>query len=589
MIRRPLRTRVAIRPRANPPIRLPSPIGRLHERVRRPVLVARGGRDLLRQHDARHREHADGELADRALERVRQQDRLVAQELPADAEVGPIEPTPTPGSVSSSPSPATSSSAPSVASPSSVRRARLTIGGTTIVASRTAEPRYVTASNQNASGQRRGEEHDEQAGDRVVDDVRDGLADPHRGVRRQQVALVDDARQDRDPGRPEEDRHRRDQEHQRVGQPDVDQDGDGDEQDQRRPQQVRDDEDLLLVPAVDERPGDGREDQVRDRRHDEGDATAVGESVISNTKAISASWLMRSPNRLMTWPTHSAENEPLSASRMYGCCRMSSSREGRATGTPTSIGHDPDRVEGDRRARRAQSRDTPCRRCLRRACAAARGPMPPRGRGRGRCPACSAASRDRLARREQRPRGLDGDGGGGSLPAGAPATGASRTAVGAPPDGSRAPPRPSIARPSPASIASRDSGHREDGREQEERQARGEEQVADRRDVLSGGIGSGIRSASGPRRRRNSAPRVGGQRDVEDGAERPAQPGRLVGGQPDRHVAAVDHDHERVAGDTDEREREARVAAVLPEREQQEPVGEPEQRQAQLVDEVGTS
>ncbi len=60
-------------------------------------------------------------------------------------------------------------------------------------------------------------------------------------------------------------------------------------------------------------------------------ATARGESVISNTKAMSASWLTRSPNRLMSWPTHRAENEPLRASRMYGCARIPSSRDGRRT------------------------------------------------------------------------------------------------------------------------------------------------------------------------------------------------------------------------------------------------------------------
>ena len=270
MIRRPLRTRVVIRPRANPPIRLPSPIGRLHERVRRPVLVARGRRDLLRQHDARHREHADRELADRALERVRQQHRLVAQELPADAEVAPdrvhadarlgvLEPV--------------------------ARHCRLGALGRLAVLgpSRPLDDRRDDDRRQQhrgaevghgvepeREGQRRGEEHHEQAGDGVVDDVGDGLADPHRGVRRQQVALVDDPRQDRHPGGPEEDRHRRDQEHQRVRQPDVDQHGDGHEQHQRRAQQVGHDEDLLLVPAIDQGPGDGREDQVRDRRHQEG-------------------------------------------------------------------------------------------------------------------------------------------------------------------------------------------------------------------------------------------------------------------------------------------------------------------------------
>ena len=118
--------------------------------------------------------------------------------------------------------------------------------------------------------ERRLEEHDEQAGDRVVDDVRQRLAHPHRGVRGQQVLLGDDPRQDGLAGRPEEDRDRRDQEHERVGEPDVVQDGHRDQQHRGRPQDVRDHQHLLLVPAVHVGAGDRGEDEVRHHAHEEG-------------------------------------------------------------------------------------------------------------------------------------------------------------------------------------------------------------------------------------------------------------------------------------------------------------------------------
>ena len=161
----------------------------------------------------------------------------------------------------------------------------------------------------------------------------------------------------------------------------------------------------------------------------------------------------------------------------------------------------------------------------------------------------------------------------------------SRTAVGAPPDGIAAPP-PSIAPPWPVDRLARLLGtvSTVENRKNDRPAVRNRSPID--ATLLRGGMGSGIRSASGPEAEQELGAERRGQRDVEHGPERTAQPGRLVRGQPDRHVAAVDHDHERVAGDADERERHARVAAVLPEREQQQPVREAEQRQAQLADEV---
>ena len=58
------------------------------------------------------------------------------------------------------------------------------------------------------------------------------------------------------------------------------------------------------------------------------------------TTATRASWLSRSPNSEISWPAHNAENEPLSASRTYGCCRTRStvSGEGRGTGIAVAPG-----------------------------------------------------------------------------------------------------------------------------------------------------------------------------------------------------------------------------------------------------------
>ena len=103
-----------------------------------------------------------------------------------------------------------------------------TIGGTAIERDEHGRGEVGHGVEPERERQRRARKTDEQAGERVVDDVGDRLADPHRRVRRQQVLLADDPRQDRHPGGSEEDRDRRDQEHERVGEPDVDQHGDRD-------------------------------------------------------------------------------------------------------------------------------------------------------------------------------------------------------------------------------------------------------------------------------------------------------------------------------------------------------------------------
>ena len=64
---------------------------------------------------------------------------------------------------------------------------------------------------------------------------------------------------------------------------------------------------------------------------------ANAEPVAVATTATSASWLNRSPKSEMSCPAHSAENEPLSASRTYGCWRTRStvSGDGRGIGIVT--------------------------------------------------------------------------------------------------------------------------------------------------------------------------------------------------------------------------------------------------------------
>src|SRR5439155_22368716 len=62
-------------------------------------------------------------------------------------------------------------------------------------------------------------------------------------------------------------------------------------------------------------------------------ATATGERVAPRTRKTTAIWFVRSPKRLMSWPTHRALNEPLSASRTYGCLRARAAIRAATLGT----------------------------------------------------------------------------------------------------------------------------------------------------------------------------------------------------------------------------------------------------------------
>ena len=70
--------------------------------------------------------------------------------------------------------------------------------------------------------------------------------------------------------------------------------------------------------------------------------------------------------------------------------------------------------------------------------------------------------------------------------------------------------------------------------------------------------------------------------DVTSAGVRPAaREARL----PDRHVAAVDHDDDRVRQDPDEGQAHARVAAVRPQGDEEEPERRGEEREPQRLDE----
>ena len=92
-----------------------------------------------------------------------------------------------------------------------------------------------------------------------------------------------------------------------------------------RAQDVADDHDLLVVPAIDERARDRAEEQVRQRRREEHEPGRERGARRDQRRAppARAGWI-RSPNSEMSWPAHSAENEPLSASRTYGWRRTRS-------------------------------------------------------------------------------------------------------------------------------------------------------------------------------------------------------------------------------------------------------------------------
>ena len=121
--------------------------------------------------------------------------------------------------------------------------------------------------------------------------------------------------------------------------------------------------------------------------------------------------------------------------------------------------------------------------------------------------------------------------------------------------------------------------------EQEEGEAGGKEGVADRGDVLEEG--------QGDRDHVSERAKVEQERGVQGGRQHRVNRGRDVLGPepghgearlPDRHVAAVDHDDDRVGQDPDEREVQAREGAVDPERDEQEPERAAEQGQAERLD-----
>jgi hypothetical protein len=94
-------------------------------------------------------------------------------------------------------------------------------------------------------------------------------ADREERVRRGELLLRRDVRQHALLGRVEELLHAARQDHDHVEQQDVDLDQERDAEDERRPDQVRRDHDLLATEAVDEDAGEEPDEETRDRgRHE---------------------------------------------------------------------------------------------------------------------------------------------------------------------------------------------------------------------------------------------------------------------------------------------------------------------------------
>ena len=121
--------------------------------------------------------------------------------------------------------------------------------------------------------------------------------------------------------------------------------------------------------------------------------------------------------------------------------------------------------------------------------------------------------------------------------------------------------------------------------EQEERQPEHQEHIADRRDVLD----DRQRDRDDVRERSEMEQEVGVERRRQDVVEAGRDVGRgQAGGRerrfPDRHVAAVDDDDDRIRQDPDEDEDHARVAAVRPQRHEEEPERPGQEREPQRLD-----
>ena len=121
--------------------------------------------------------------------------------------------------------------------------------------------------------------------------------------------------------------------------------------------------------------------------------------------------------------------------------------------------------------------------------------------------------------------------------------------------------------------------------EQEERETEHEEHVADRSDVLDDREGDRDDVGERPEMEEEVGVERRGQ-DVVKG-RRDIGRGQTGGGErrfPDRHVAAVDDDHDRVRQDPDEDEDHARVPAVRPQGHEEEPEGPGQERESERLD-----
>ena len=264
---------------------------------------------------------------------------------------------------------------------------------------------------------------------------------------------------------------------------------------------------------------------------------ASGEPVEMSTTETSAIWLSRSPNSEISWPVHRAEKEPFRASRTYGCWRTRSTASGARRGTG---------IAGAGASWRERAR---CRRGHPLAGTAqhertieggAVGHGRRQARLQGACPVEDLGAADR--------RGQPGE---------ALANGREL-------------------------LFGQFLRLTDDAREQEEGEAGRQERVPDRGHVLD--------ERQRDRDDVGERAQVEQERGIQTGRQEGVDRGRDLVGQeaggaqarlPDGHVAAVHHDDRGIEQDADERQAQARVRAVDPERHEQQPERGRQQRHAQ--------
>ena len=305
------------------------------------------------------------------------------------------------------------------------------------------------------------------------------------------------------------------------------------------------------VPAIGERKRFGRVAATNTK------ATATGEWVTARTRNASAIWWTRSPNRLITPPAQSAEKDGLRARRTYGWRRSRSPTT--TSGSWKVTAPSPPASSTVQTGARATAADEP----------GADRPVPRLPR------TIRLVERRRLGQAgREAGRGADAPAQVGRLDPAADQGGPGQAA--------------GVAARGPWRVLRLCLlGRAQNGGEQEEAQAGGQEQVADRGDVADERQRNRDDVADGPGVEEEvRVQRAVGEDHVELREDRAGiEAGGDEAGPPDRHVAAVHDDRDRVQQDADEREAQARLVAVDPEAAEQQPERRREERQTERLGE----